>query len=96
MAIRLPVPHYTYADVRGLAARFLADRWAGGQLPVDIERITEIGMGIGIDPIPGCSATSASWRVSPAISDPSPWTTSYSPAASTDTASLWRTKSPMW
>jgi hypothetical protein len=53
MAIKLPVPRYTYDQLRGFAAEFLRKHNPEDQIPVPIEEIAESGLGLDIIPIPG-------------------------------------------
>ena len=53
MAIKLTVPHYSYNQLRQFADKFLAEYNSHDLIPVPIEEIAEVSLGLGIIPIPG-------------------------------------------
>jgi hypothetical protein len=46
-------PHYSYGDLRAVAAKFLSEHHASGEMPIPIERIVEFDFKLDIVPIPG-------------------------------------------
>ena len=53
MAIKLAVPHYSYNQLRQFAGKFLAEYNPKDLIPVPIEEIAEVSLGLDIIPIPG-------------------------------------------
>lgn len=49
----LPIPKYSYEDLRGKAAAFLREHHPAKSIPIPIEQIVEFHFGINIIPIPG-------------------------------------------
>ena len=53
MVVRLRVPRHNYAQLRRYATEFLRKHNPEDKIPVPIEEIAEISLGLDIIPIPG-------------------------------------------
>jgi len=50
--LNFEVPYLKYDKIKSVAAKFLDEHWPSGEIPVDIERIVEIGLHLRIAPFP--------------------------------------------